>query len=233
MKKTTFTLILLLVLTSVACVILYRNYNAKNKENRTLQEQYDNALKANGAVPLSPIDTIFYADSSKVTYIYNTVRTTGPVDGYVSKGLADTLAIALKVATKEIDRLSSALVTAAGKGKGERIIDTVLKTEWLVLQKDPVFDVKVNLKNDSIYPTAKIRLTQAHAPYRKNIFSRYQYRSAIMASDPRVVISDVYDVNKIPKSPRWGLGVTAGPVITPQGITWGASLGISYDLIQF
>jgi len=91
-------------------------YNEEESEHRTLQEQYQNAIKQNGAVPLNAIDTVFLSDSSKVTYVYNSIKTTEPIDGYVSKGLADTLAVALKVATKEIDRLSSMLLSANGKG---------------------------------------------------------------------------------------------------------------------
>ncbi len=233
MNKTTFILSLLLIVAIVIGFIFYRMYNKEESEHRTLQEQYQNAIKQNGAVPLNAIDTVFLSDSSKVTYVYNSIKTTEPIDGYVSKGLADTLAVALKVATKEIDRLSSMLVSANGKGKGERIVDTVKQTEWLVMTPDPVFDVKVNLMNDSIYPSAKIKLSQANAPYRKNIFSRFEYRTAIMAHDPRIKISEVYNVNRVPRSPRWGVGVTMGPVITPKGLTWGASLGLSYDIIQF
>src|SRR5690606_33518559 len=136
------------------------------------------------------------------------------------------------VKDERIERLTSKLITLEAAGKGERITDTIKKTEWLVM-RDPVFDVKVNLGNDSIYPIARIKLDQAYAPYRKNIFSRYEYRSVIRASDSRVQISNVYDVNRVPRSPRWGIGVTAGPVITPSGLTWGAALGVSYDIIQF
>ncbi|WP_313261863.1 hypothetical protein [Sphingobacterium sp.] len=232
MKKTIFILSLLVIVALAGCIILVRKFYDERKERLTLQEQYDIAIKENGAVPLVPIDTV-YIDSSKKALIYPPIRTTGPLDGYVSKGLADTLATSLKVAVKEIDRLQSMLIIAEGKGKGERTKDTLTKTEWLVMKPDPVFDVKVNLTNDSIFPSAKIRLSQAYAPYRKNIFSRYQYRSAIMASDPRIRISEVYDVNRVPKSPRWGIGLTVGPVMSPKGLTWGASLGLSYDVIQF
>ena len=233
MNKSTFFLGLLLILSGIAIVVLFRKYNAERKELKTLNEQYQNALKANKAVPLPILDSIVDTSSNSKTIIYQTIQTKEPVNGYVSKGLADTLALALKVATKELDRVSSMLVTANAKGKGERITDTIKKTEWLVMGKDPVFDVRVNLKNDSIFPSAKIRLSQAYAPYRKNIFSRYQYRSAIMANDSRIQISEIYDVNKVPKSPRWGLGVTVGPVFSQKGLSWGASLGLTYDVIQF
>lgn len=233
MRKSTFILGILLVASIVAVIIFYRKNREAQKELGTIQEQYQAALKMNRAVPFPIIDTIIDTVAGTRTIIYQPLKTLGPIDGYVSKGLADTLASALKVSVKEIDRLKSMLVEASGKGKGERIKDTVLQTEWLVMKADPVFDVKVNLANDSIYPSAKIRLSQAYAPYRKNIFSRYQYRSAIMASDPRIRISEVYDVNKVPRSPRWGLGVSVGPVISPKGLTWGASLGLSYDIIQF
>src|SRR5690606_8074253 len=188
--------------------------------------------QTNNAAPLIIEKVIPDTSTNKVSYIYQPIETTGPVEGYVSKGLADTLAAALNVATKQIDRLTAKLISVEGAGKGERVTDTIHKTEWLVM-RDPVFDVKVNLGNDSIFPSAKIGLAQAYAPYRKNIFSRYEYRSVIRASDARVQISNIYDVNKVPKSPRWGIGVTAGPVVTPNGLTWGAALGVSYDIIQF
>ena len=232
MKKTIFILSLLLIVALAGCIILVRKFYDERNERQTLQEQYDIAIKENGAVPLVPIDTV-YIDSSKKALIYPPIRTTGPIDGYVSKGLADTLATSLKVAVKELEHLRSMQLEATAKGKGERTKDSVTKTEWLVMKPDPVFDVKVNLTNDSIFPSAKIRLSQAYAPYRKNIFSRYQYRSAIMVNDPRIRISEVYDVNRVPKSPRWGIGLTVGPVMSPKGLTWGASLGLSYDVIQF
>ncbi|GAA4137973.1 hypothetical protein GCM10022216_14620 [Sphingobacterium kyonggiense] len=233
MTKTNIILTFLLILALVAMRWLHLAWIDEKKERTTLQDQYDEAIKNNDAAPLVILDTIRDTVAGTVTYIYPPVVTKKNTDGYVSKGLADTLAKALKVATKEIDHLTSKIISIEGKGKGERIKDTITKTEWLVMKPDPVFDVKVNLLTDSIYPSAKIRLAQAYAPYRKNVFSRYQYRSAIMAYDPRIQISEVYDVNKVPRSPRWGLGVTVGPVITPKGFTWGASVGFSYDLIQF
>ncbi len=233
MNKATFLLGIGLIITMIFSVLLFRKYRELNQEHNLLKNQHEKAIASNNAVPLSAIDTLIPKVSSGIITVYNTIKTTEPIEGYVSKGLADTLAIALKVATKEIDRLTSMQVTASAKGKGDRIVDTTSKTEWLVMQKDPVFEVKVNLKNDSIFPSAKIKLSQANAPFRKNIFSRYEYRTAIMANDPRIKISEVYNVTKVPKSPRWGLGVTFGPVFIPQGISWGASVGLSYDIIQF
>lgn|SRR5690606_18113254 len=232
MKKTIFILILALIATSVIGIVLFREWGSTKKELATMSEQYKEALKSDNASPLVVRDTIFDTTNNSVSYVYIPIQTTGPVEGYVSKGLADTLAALLKVATNKIDRLESKIISIAGAGKGDRITDTIRKTEWLVLT-DPVFDVKVDLGTDSIFPSAKIGLAQAYAPYRKNIFSRYEYRSVIRASDARVQISDVYDVNKVPRSPRWGIGVTAGPVITSTGITMGAALGLTYDIIQF
>lgn len=232
MNKTTFFLILALVASSVIGFVLFREWRGTKKELATMSEQYEAALQSNNAAPLVIRDTIIDTTNNSISYIYNPIQTTGPVDGYVSKGLADTLAAALKVATNKIDRLESKIISIAGAGKGERVTDTVRKTEWLVLT-DPVFDVKVNLGNDSIFPSAKIQLDQAYAPYRKNVFSRYEYRSVVRASDKRVEISNIYDVNKVPKSPRWSIGVFGGPLATPKGLTYGVGLGLSYDIIQF
>jgi len=232
MKKTIFFLILALVATSVIGIMLFREWQGTKKELATMSEQYKAALQSNNAEPLVVEKLIPDMSANKVSYIYKPIETTGPVDGYVSKGLADTLAAALKVATNKIDRLTAKIISVEGAGKGERVTDTIRKTEWLVLT-DPVFDVKVNLRNDSIFPSAKIGLAQAYAPYRKNIFSRYEYRSVVRASDTRVQITNIYDVNKIPKSPRWSIGVFGGPVATPTGLTYGVGVGLSYDIIQF
>lgn len=232
MKKTIFILILALIATSVIGIVLFREWGSTKKELATMSEQYEAAVQSNNAAPLIVEKLVPDTTANKVSFVYKPIQTTGPVEGYVSKGLADTLATALKVATNKIDRLTAKIISIEGAGKGDRISDTVRKTEWLVLT-DPVFDVKVDLGTDSIFPSAKIGLAQAYAPFRKNIFSRYEYRSVIRASDARVQISDVYDVNKVPRSPRWGIGVTAGPVITSTGITMGAALGLTYDIIQF
>jgi len=136
------------------------------------------------------------------------------------------------VAANKIDRLQSQLISVKAEAKGVRNKDTVTNTEWLTM-KDNVFDVKVNLSNDSIYPSAKLRLTQAYAPYKRNIFSRTEYRSVIQANDHRVRISEIIDVNKVPKSSRWGVSLFGGPVVSGHGLTYGAGLGLSFDLIQF
>lgn len=214
-------------------LILFRKWRSSEKEYATLYERYQAALQQKGAAPLVVIDTIFDTVAGTASYRYLPVQTTGPIDGYVSKGFADTLAKALGVATKEIDHLKSYIAKVEGKGKGERVKDTVRQVEWLVLKNDPIFDVRVNLANDSIYPTATIKLDHAYAPFKKNIFSRTEYRSVIRTNDPRVKISDIYDVNKAPKSPRWSIGIFGGPVATPTGLTYGVGAGITYDIIQF
>src|SRR5690606_14963348 len=170
MKKTIFFLILALVAATVIGFVLFRAWQDTETELATMSEQYDIARQTNNAAPLIIEKVIPDTSTNKVSYIYQPIETTGPVEGYVSKGLADTLAAALNVATKQIDRLTAKLISVEGAGKGERVTDTIHKTEWLVM-RDPVFDVKVNLGNDSIFPSAKIGLAQAYAPYRKNIFS--------------------------------------------------------------
>ncbi|WP_286753864.1 MULTISPECIES: hypothetical protein [Sphingobacterium] len=232
MKKTTIILIVALVACLVAIFILFRNWIGSENEYKSLNKAYQEALSSGTAAPLHIRDTIYDTVAGTVSYIYNPIQTEKPVTNYVSKGLADTLARALGVATEKIDRLQSELVSVKGKGKGERYTDTITKTKWLAM-KDPVFDVKVNLENDSIYPGATIALDRAYAPYKKNIFSRYEYRSVIRARDPRVTISNLYDVNKVPKSPRWGISFIGGPVVTPKGLSYGVGVGLTYDLISF
>jgi len=233
MKKTTsIILIAALILSIVAIVILLRNWIKSEKEYSTLKNSYEQALASGNGAPLIIRDTIYDKKAGTVSYIFSPIQTEKPVTNYVSKGLADTLAKALGVATERIDRLQSEIVSIKGKGKGERYTDTITKTKWLAM-KDPVFDVKVNLDNDSIYPGATIALDRAYAPYKKNLFSRYEYRSVIRARDPRVTISGLYDVNKVPKSPRWGLSAFGGPIVTPRGLSYGFGLGVTYDLISF
>lgn len=228
-----FIIIVIIVALAVAGIVLFREWQESKKEYSTLYERYQEALKADKAAPLVIRDTIIDTVVGTASYGYRPVQTTGPIEGYVSKGFADTLAEALGVATKKIDRLQSYIVKIEGSGKGERVTDTVRKTEWLVLKNDPIFDIRVNLNNDSIYPMATIKLDQAYAPYRKNLFSRTEYRSVIRTNDIRVKISDIYDVNRPPKSPRWSIGVFGGPVATPTGLTYGLGLGLAYDVIQF
>ncbi|MGJ1407460.1 hypothetical protein [Sphingobacterium siyangense] len=232
MKKTTIILIVALVVSVVAIFILTRKWVNSEKEYKSLNNAYQQALLSGKVAPLHIRDTIFDTVAGTVSYIYSPIQTEKPVTNYVSKGLADTLARALGVATEKIDRLQSELVNVKGKGKGERYTDIITKTKWLAM-KDPVFDVKVNLDNDSIYPGATIALDRAYAPYKKNLFSRYEYRSVIRARDPRVTISNLYDVNKVPKSPRWGISFIGGPVVTPKGLSYGVGVGLTYDLISF
>lgn len=232
MKKTTIILIVALVACLVAIFILSRNWIKSEKEYSTLKNSYEQALALGNGAPLIIRDTIYDKKAGTVSYIFSPIQTEKPVTNYVSKGLADTLARALGVATEKIDRLQSELVSVKAKGKGERYTDTITKTKWLAM-KDPVFDVKVNLDNDSIYPGANIALDRAYAPFKKNIFSRYEYRSVIRARDPRVTISNLYDVNKIPKSPRWGISFIGGPVVTSKGLSYGVGVGLTYDLISF
>lgn len=228
-----FIIILVITALTVVGIILFREWRQSSKEYSTLYEQYQEALKADKPAPLVIRDTIIDTVEGTATYGYRPIQTTGPVEGYVSKGFADTLARALGVATKEIDHLKSYIAKVEGKGKGERVTDTMRKVEWLVLKGDPIFDVRVNLTNDSIYPAATIKLDHAYAPFRKNIFSSTEYRSVIRANDTRIKISDVYDVNRVPKSPRWSIGIFGGPVATPTGLTYGVGAGVTYDIIQF
>lgn len=231
MKKTIFILSTFLVLALVASAALFF-------ELRSMGTEYNNLLDRHQRVVGNHPDTVQVISFVKDT-VYNTstttyapVQTTEDLTGYVSKAEADKMAEALNVAANKIDRLQSQLITIKAEVKGTRHKDTVTNTEWLTM-KDNVFDVKVNLMNDSIFPSAKLRLTQAYAPYKKNMFSRTEYRSVIQANDHRVRISEIVDVNKVPKSSRWGISAFGGPIVSQQGLTYGAGLGLTFDLIQF
>lgn len=232
MKKLTFFLIVALIATIVGAILLFREWKSTQSELDNVSGRYQTLLQHRpDTIPVIQYVQDTSANTSLTTYA--PVQTSNDVSGYVSKGIVDTMAMALNVAAKKIDRLESLLISIEGKGKGERQRDTITKTEWLVLKNDPTFDVKVNLSNDSIYPSMRLRLTQAYAPYRRNIFSRTEYRSVIKASDHRVKISEIIDVNKVPRSPRWSLGVFGGPLVSTHGFSYGVGLGLTYDLIQF
>lgn len=221
---------IILVLTNIWTL---RECNRQKSEYDILHGQYNSVLENGIHSPLKAIDSVIDPITNTSSTTYAPIQTTNSVSNFVSKGVADTMAQALKVAVNEIQSLKSMVVSLSAAGKGSRLIDTNKKEEWLVLNNDPTFDVKVNLLNDSIYPAVNLRLTQAYAPYRKNIFSRTEYRSVIRASDSRVRISNVMDVNKVPKSPRWGISAFGGPLIHQQGISYGVGLGLTYDIIQF
>src|SRR5690606_27669024 len=140
--------------------------------------------------PLVIRDTIVDTVSNSISYTDNPIQTTGPVEGYVSKGLADTLATALKVATNKIDRLTAKIISIEGAGKGDSRSDTVLQTELLV-HNDVVFDVIVVLGMDLIIRTGKIALEQTYAHYAKIMFSRSGYRLFIGPSDASMQIGYV------------------------------------------
>lgn len=211
----------------------FRECNRQKSDKEILKGQYNTALELGKAAPLVIIDTFYDTKSNTSSTTFMPIQTSGQVSNFVSKGMADTMAVALKVAVKEIESLKSMVVSLSGSGKGERIIDTNKKMEWLVMNNDPTFDVKVNLTNDSIYPSVNLRLTQAYAPYKKNIFSKTEYRSVIRASDSRVRISEIRDINKVPTSPRWGLSAFGGPMVHKNGFGYGFGVGLTYDLIQF
>lgn len=231
MKKSTFILIALLSLVSIVAFALGNLYLDERREKKQYEEFYAAAVAKGETPPIIVRDTIRDSVSSGIVYL--PVEVQGDLSNYVSKDLAEDMASALGVAKKEIDKLQSQIIAIKAKGKGERSIDTTTQHEWLVLQDDPVFDVKVNLANDSIYPSARLIVDQAYAPYKKNIFSTTEYRSYVRARDPRVEITQVYDLHKPPKSSRWGISAYAGPITTPQQLTYGVGLGLTYDIIQF
>lgn len=222
--------VIVLILTNIWTL---RECSRQKSEYDILHGQYNTVLQKGSQAPLPIIESKYDPVSNTSSTTYAPIQTTNAVSNFVSKGVADTMAQALKVAVNEIQSLKSMVVSLSASGKGTRLVDTNKKEEWLVLNNDPTFDVKVNLLNDSIYPAVNLRLTQAYAPYKKNIFSRTEYRSVIRASDSRVRISNIIDVNKIPKSPRWGISAFGGPLMHQQGISYGVGLGLTYDIIQF
>lgn len=231
MNKSTFIFTALLTLVSIVALALGNLYLDERHEKQQYQDFYAAAIAKGETPPIVVLDTII--DTASAGIVYLPVEVPGDLSNYVSKDLAEDMATALGVAKREIDRLNSKIIRIEAKGKGERSIDSVTKEEWLVLNDDPVFDVKVNLANDSIFPSARLIVDQAYAPYKKNIFSTTEYRSYVRARDPRVEITQVYDLHKPPKSSRWGISAYAGPITTPQQLTYGVGLGLTYDIIQF
>lgn len=231
MKKTVFILSTFLVLALVAGCALFVKFKSVNKEYNNLLDRHQRMV-GNHPDTVQIISLVKDTVHNTSTTTYAPVQTTEEISGYVSKAEADRMAEALNVAANKIDRLQSQLITIKAETKGTRHKDTVTNTEWLTM-KDNVFDVKVNLTNDSIFPSAKIRLTQAYAPFKRNIFSRTEYRSVIQANDHRVRISEIIDVNKIPKSSRWGISAFGGPMVSQKGLTYGVGMGLTFDLIQF
>lgn len=233
MKKLNFTLLIIVFALGVTVFVLFREWKSIQQEYNSLNSVYENALKYRRVDTIPVLNTVIDTVAGTTTITYLPTNTTADLSGYVSKGVADTMAMALNVAVKELQSVKEKVIILEAKGKGQRHIDTVTNTEWLVLKNDPSFNVKVNLSNDSIFPSVKLRLTQAYAPYKKNFFSRTEYRSVIRASDSRVQISEIVDLNKVPKSSRWGLSFFGGPIMTSTNLSYGVGLGLSYDLIQF
>ena len=202
------------------------------KEYINMASEYQRALQKYKDEPLIVLDTIFDTVDNTVAHIYEPIRTTGEVEDYISKGLADTMAMKLKTASKRINSLESYVINLQDSLQGYRHEDEH-GVEWLSTKDDPVFDIKVNLRTDTIYAGAKIGVDRANARVRKTIFHPWEYRTAIRSRDARITITDIRDVQKVPKPSKFGIGFTVGPTFTSQGISYGASAGLSYHLISF
>lgn len=209
-----------------------QEYITLRKDHTTLSGEYQKALAKYQDEPLIVRDTIRDTSANKVIYVYEPIRTAGDVTDYVSKGLADTLLQSLKAAKKKILSLQSYTASLQDSLQAHRHTDEQ-GYEWIYTKDDPVFDIRANLSTDTIYAAASFTIDRINARTRKSIFHRWQYQTAIRASDTRINITGIRDVQTVPKPSKFGIGITVGPTFTTQGISYGATAGLSYDIISF
>lgn len=221
----------ILLIAISACIFLGIKVSDAWKERDDFKSRYQQLLEKKVDEPLPIIERIVDTVYQTSTAIVAPVTTPGNVSDYVSKSLADSMARQLKIKDNKIEQLISLKLSLEDTLQGFREKDDK-GIEWLYTADD-VFNIRANLHTDSIHASAKIGVDIMGGYYRKNIFSKWEYRTAIRARDHRVDISDVRQVIKVKNPSKFGIGVTAGPTFTTNGMNYGITAGINYQVIGF
>ena len=222
-------LITIIVFCLVAIGIQFRNNLELKKQNTEL------AAQPAQSVYVTVTDTI--REEGKTIFKYRPVQSNLSLDQYVSKGLADTLADALRITKSDRDSwmrkarsYEAFTVVLQDSLKGIKYNDS--RGQWAHL-KDKTFDIRYNIDSNIWIPKVNLTARKIVYPERKNIFQPYKYNAAWIFDDERVQISNLQDYVKVKQPSRWGISAIGGPVVTPYGFTYGFGLGLSYDIISF
>lgn len=216
---------------SVAIIILIRAWLHERRENETLSAAYKTQVEKNGNTPLEIIktivDTVYWPSSSATVAPIETAD----LSLYVSRSYADSISKALKIAVKDIDRLERFNVTLQDSIAGILTTDTN-GMQWASM-KDNVFDIRYNLSSNMFYPKVTLDVDIIGHKYKPTFFAKRKVLSTIVASDPRIEISNIRQVNQITLPSRFGIDLTAGVMMTPLGLTYGVGAGIGYRIKEF
>lgn len=218
----------------IALVILaisaIRAYYIERSENKKLSEAYEHSLREGKEQALEPIRTTIDTASNTRAQTYRPIQTVDP-SLYVSKDYADTLARALNIAVRQIDRLERYTLTLEDSIVGLKSVDS-LGVSWASI-KDNVFDIRYNIDSNIFYPRVNLGIDIIGHTEKRHFFARREVVNTVVVNDPRIRINNVRQINRITLPSRFGLDITAGAVLTPQGLTYGVGAGLGYRLIEF
>ncbi|KKO90564.1 hypothetical protein AAW12_15920 [Sphingobacterium sp. Ag1] len=225
---------LLISIIVICLVAIGIQFNA----NRELKKQnIELAAQPAQSIYIPVIDTIRDTTKGETIFKFRPVESTLSLDQYVSKGLADTLADALRLTKSERDNwmrraksYEAFTVVLQDSLHGIKYSDG--RGQWAHL-KDKTFDIRYNIDSNIWIPKVNLTARKIVYPERKSIFQQYRYNAAWIFDDDRVQISNLQDYTKVKQPSRWGISAIGGPVVTPNGFTYGFGLGLSYDIISF
>lgn len=219
-----------LIVVAIIAVSAVRSCVFEQKEREKLSEQYGQSLREGKEATLEAIRTVTDTVYKVKADTYVPIETTDP-SMYVSKGYADTLALALNIATKDIERLERYKITLEDSIKGLLTVDES-GVQWASI-KDNIFDIRYNIDSNIFYPRVSLGLDIISHPYKRHFFARREIVNTVIVPDHRIQISNVRQVNKVTMPSRFGIDLTAGAVLTPHGLTYGVGAGLGYRLIEF
>lgn len=220
---------LLCVVIVIVGIIAFTFY----QENKSLKAEYKQMSDLKDSVNAynTIVGTTHDSLGQKTIIRYIPIETNRNIGDFVSKSVADTLQAALKIALKDVKSWKSFAITLQDSLKGTRYQDHK-GAQWAQL-KDKTFDIRYNIDSNLWIPKVTIKPELLTYRSRKSIFHPYKYYSAIIVSDDRAQISLVQDITKVKQPSRWGIGAFGGPIMTPNGFSYGVGLGVTYDLISF